>query len=291
MSANAGSCKVVKFVPCAEVDEQLQEFAESFFEVVTNDYTDDGLEQLVGYMRQDAPESTLQEAAEENGIKLPPYEIEILSSQDWLADNVIEFAPVDVAEFMVYGIHEKNIDTKGKIGIKVYAATAFGSEHQTTKCCLQGISDIHKLIDFTPRILDVGTGSGILSLAAAKIWPQAKIVAVDIDDESVAVTKQNATDNGVETQITAVYSDGYQSATVKDNAPYDVILANILARPLIAMAEDMAKHLETGGYAVISGFIEDQVDWVIEAHEKFGLHLQKVYEADNWRAALLKKVK
>ncbi|MEE6207323.1 MAG: 50S ribosomal protein L11 methyltransferase [Alphaproteobacteria bacterium] len=291
MSANAGSCKVVKFEPCTEVNERLQEFAEDFFEVVTNDYTDDGLEQLVGYMRQNAEESALQKAAEENGIELPPYEIEILSSQDWLADNVIEFAPVDVAEFMVYGIHEKNIDTKDKIGIKVYAATAFGSEHQTTKCCLQGISDIHKLINYTPRILDVGTGSGILSLAAAKIWPQSQIVAVDIDDESVAVTKQNAIDNGVETQITAIYSDGYQAKTVKENAPYDVILANILARPLIAMAEDMAKHLKIGGYAVISGFIEDQVDWVVEAHENFGLHLQKVYEADNWRAALLKKVK
>ena len=133
MSANAGSCKVVKFEPCTEVNERLQEFAEDFFEVVTNDYTDDGLEQLVGYMRQNAEESALQKAAEENGIELPPYEIEILSSQDWLADNVIEFAPVDVAEFMVYGIHEKNIDTKDKIGIKVYAATAFGSEHQDRK--------------------------------------------------------------------------------------------------------------------------------------------------------------
>ena len=291
MSNNVGSCQIVKFKPCTEVDEQLQTFAEEFFEVVTNDYTDDGLEQLVGYMRQNVKESVLKKAAEEKGVELPPYEIEILSSQDWLADNVIEFAPVDVAEFLVYGIHEKNIDTKGKIGIKVYAATAFGSEHQTTKCCLLGISDIHKQIDFTPRVLDVGTGSGILSLAAAKIWPAAKIVAVDIDDESVAVTKQNAADNGVETQITAVYSDGYQSKTVQDNAPYDIILANILARPLIAMAEDMAKYLKEGGYAVISGFIEDQVDWVIEAHEKFGLHLEKVYEADNWRAALLKKAK
>lgn len=291
MSVNAGSCKIVKFEPCTEVNEHLQEFAESFFEVVTNDYTDEGLEQLVGYMRQDAKESTMRVSAESFGVELPPYTVELLSSDDWLADNVIEFAPVEVAEFMVYGIHEKNVDTKGRIGIKVYAATAFGSEHQTTKCCLMGLSDIHKLINFTPKVLDVGTGSGILSLAAAKLWPQSKIIAVDIDDESVAVTKQNAVDNGVEKQIMAVYSDGYQSAGVRNNAPYDIILANILARPLIAMAENMSKHLQTGGYAVISGFIEDQVDWVVEAHEKYGLHLEKVYEVDNWRAALLKKVK
>lgn len=289
MSANAGSCLAVKFSPCAETDPHLQEFADEFFEVVAVDYTDDGQEQLVGYMRQDAKEDAMLAAACKAGVVLPAYEVTLLQSDDWLADNVIEFAPVEVAEFLVYGIHEKNIDVKDKIGIKVYAATAFGSEHQTTKCCLQGLSDIHKLISAVPQVLDVGTGSGILSLAAAKLWPSAKIVAVDIDEESVAVTKQNAIDNGVEKQIAVAYSDGYQSAIVKDGAPYDVILANILARPLIAMAGDMAQYIKSGGYAVISGFIDEQTDWVVSAHEQFGLRLVKLYEADNWRAALLRK--
>ena len=289
MSANAGSCLAVKFSPCAETDSRLQEFADEFFEVIAVDYTDDGQEQLVGYMRQDAKEDAMLAAAHKAGVVLPAYEITLLQSDDWLADNVIEFAPVEVAEFLVYGIHEKNIDIKDKIGIKVYAATAFGSEHQTTKCCLQGLSDIHKLISAVPQVLDVGTGSGILSLAAAKLWPSAKIVAVDIDEESVTVTKQNAIDNNVEKQITAAYSDGYQSAIVKDRAPYDVILANILARPLIAMAGDMAQYIKSGGYAVISGFIDEQTDWVVSAHEQFGLRLVKLYEADNWRAALLRK--
>ena len=289
MSVNAGSCLAVKFAPCAETEPSLQEFADEFFEVVAVDYTDDGQEQLVGYMRQNAKEETMLEAAQKAGIVLPEYEITMLKSDDWLADNVIEFAPVEIAEFLVYGIHEKNIDVKDKIGIKVYAATAFGSEHQTTKCCLQGLSDIHKLIDGVPHVLDVGTGSGILSLAAAKLWPDAKIVAVDIDEESVTVTKQNAIDNNVEKQITAAYSDGYQSAIVKNNAPYDVILANILARPLIAMAGDMAEYIKSDGYAVISGFIDEQTDWVVGEHEKCGLRLIKLYKADNWRAALLRK--
>lgn len=289
MSANAGSCLVVKFSPCSEINPQLQEFADDFFEVVAVDYTDDGEEQLVGYMRQNAKEDAMLKAAHKAGVSLPTYEIALLQSDDWLADNVIEFAPVEVNEFLVYGIHEKNIDIKDKIGIKVYAATAFGSEHQTTKCCLQGLSDIHKLINNVPQVLDVGTGSGILSLAAAKLWPNAKIVAVDIDEESVAVAKQNAIDNNVKNQIMVAYSDGYQSEIVKDNAPYNVILANILARPLIAMAGDMALNLKKGGYAVISGFIDDQTGWVVEAHEKFGLRLIKLYEADNWRAALLQK--
>ena len=291
MSNNAGSCQIVKFQPVSEVPEDLQNFAEEFFEVVANDYTDDGLEQLVGYLRNSVSERDMLDAARNFGVNLPEYTIEKLQSNDWLADNVIKFAPLEVAEFLVYGIHEKNVDTKGKIGVRVYAATAFGSEHQTTKCCLQGISDINKTIGSAKKILDVGTGSGILSIAAAKIWKNAQIVAVDIDDESVEVAKQNAIDNGVEKQMTVAYSDGYSSAIVQQNAPYDVILANILARPLIAMAKDMAENLKIGGYAVISGFIDEQVDWVVGEHQKFGLELQKIYEMDNWRAALLKRIK
>ena len=291
MSNNAGSCQIVKFQPVSEVPEDLQNFAEEFFEVVANDYTDDSLEQLVGYLRNSVSGMDMLNAARNFGVNLPEYTIEKLQSNDWLADNVIKFAPLEVAEFLVYGIHEKNVDTKGKIGVRVYAATAFGSEHQTTKCCLQGISDINKTIGSAKKILDVGTGSGILSIAAAKIWKNAQIVAVDIDDESVEVAKQNAIDNGVEKQMTVAYSDGYSSAIVQQNAPYDVILANILARPLIAMAKDMAENLKIGGYAVISGFIDEQVDWVVGEHQKFGLELQKIYEMDNWRAALLKRIK
>ena len=191
---------------------------------------------------------------------------------------------------MVYGIHEKEIDTKGKIGVKVYAATAFGSEHQTTKCCLEAIADIDDLLSSVKNVLDVGTGSGVLAIAAAKLWKNAHIVAVDIDDESVSVAKQNALDNEVADSIKVAYSDGYSSDLVQKNAPYDVIFANILARPLIAMAPDMAKSLKKGGYAVISGFIDEQIDWVVGEHEKFGLKCQKIYEHDNWRAALLEKM-
>ena len=292
MSNNAGTCKIIKFEAVENIDEKLAEFAEAFFEVVTNDYSDDGKEQLVGYMRQEVSEADLLAAAKQGGIDLPPYQIEIISSDDWLTENVIKFAPVETGDFLVYGVHEKNVDTHGKIGVKVYAATAFGSEHQTTKGCLQGISDISRLAQVVPqKVLDVGTGSGILAIAAAKIWPEALIVAVDIDSESVLVATQNAVDNGVEKLINVALSDGYQAELVQKNAPYDVILANILARPLIAMASDMAVSLKNGGFAVISGFIEDQVEWVLDAHEKYGLHLKKMYREDGWCAALLEKTK
>lgn len=290
MSNNSGSCKIAKFAPTKEIDETLQAFADDFFEVTSIDYTDDGLEQLVGYLRQDAKEEDLVAAAKAQGVNLPPYTWDLLQSDDWLTENVMNFAPLEEAEFFICSINDNTPLPKDKFGLKVYAATAFGSEHQTTRGCLDALSDINKLSGSEPqKILDVGTGSGILALAAAKLWRNAQIVAVDIDDEAVRVAKQNAVDNKEEKQIEADLSDGYQSNLVQKNAPYDVILANILARPLIAMAPDMAKSLKKGGYAVISGFIDEQVDWVVGEHEKQGLKLVKLYEKENWRVALLEK--
>lgn len=289
MSNNAGSCKIARFAPFTETPSELAEFADEFFDVAVINYTDDGKEQLDGYLSASALEDDLPQAAAKQGIKLPEYHWVYVSSDDWLTENVIKFAPVEEGEFYVYGIHEKNVCAGDKIGIRVYAATAFGSEHQTTKCCLRGISEINKTAGVQHKILDVGTGSGILALACAKLWPDSQITAVDIDEESVAVAAQNAADNGIAAQINTALSNGYQAEVVQKNAPYDVILANILARPLIEMAPDMVKSLKTGGYAVISGFIDDQVDWVVGEHQKYGLRLKRLYEIDNWRAALLEK--
>lgn len=280
---------MVRFEACYAVSPELEEFAEEFFDVVATDYMDDGLEQMVGYMRADAEENEMLAAAHNAGVVLPAYQIECVSSADWLTENVIKFAPVDAGEFLVYGIHETDVQTNGKIGIRVYAATAFGSEHQTTRSCLLALSDIHKLVGAQKNVLDVGTGSGVLALAAAKLWSDARITAVDIDDESVIVAKKNAEDNKVSQQISVAYSDGYGSELVRQRAPYDVIFANILARPLIAMAADMAQHLRVGGFAVISGFIDEQVDWVVGEHQKYGLTPIKTYELDRWRTVLLQK--
>lgn len=290
MSNNSGSCKIAKFEPMANVSEELQAFADDFFEVTSLDYKDDGLEQLVGYMRSDAQEKDLQEAAAQQGILLPEYQWELLESEDWLTENVMTFEPLSEKDFFISSINDKTPIPENKIGLRVYAATAFGSEHQTTKGCLDALLDINQLRSTAPKqLLDVGTGSGILALAAAKLWKNVKITAVDIDDEAVRVAQQNAIDNTVEKQIEVALSDGYHSELVQKNVPYDVILANILARPLIAMAPDMANSLAKGGYAVISGFIADQVDWVVGEHEKCGLKLKKLYEKDNWRVALLEK--
>ncbi len=287
---NAGSCWQIIFAAQETTPPLLEEFLEEYFEVVACDYNDDGLEIPIGYTSKDFDSRDFRKQAAARGIELPEFGKKLLTSENWLKDNVIEFAPVEVEDFLVYGIHEKQAPKTAKLPIKIYAATAFGSEHQTTKSCLKAICDLNRMKVPHANILDVGCGSGILSLGAAKLWgAETKITAVDIDQEAVWVTRQNALDNNVADLITSEVSNGYQAGIVQKNAPYDIIFANILARPLIDMAPDLAASLTPGGYAVLSGFINDQEEWVINAHTNQGLKLVKIYELDNWRAALMEK--
>lgn len=287
---NAGSCWQITFAAQETTPPLLEEFLEEYFEVVACDYNDDGQEIPIGYTSKDFDSRDFKKQAAARGIELPEFCKKLLTSENWLKDNVIEFAPVEVEDFLVYGIHEKQAPKTAKLPIKIYAATAFGSEHQTTKSCLKAICELNRMKAPHANILDVGCGSGILSLGAAKLWgAETKITAVDIDQEAVWVTRQNALDNNVSDFVTAEVSNGYQAEIVQKNAPYDIIFANILARPLIDMAPDLAAALKPGGYAVLSGFINDQEDWVVNAHTNQRLKLVKIYELDNWRAALMEK--
>ena len=261
---SSGKCWQVIFAKQTPDNEAFGNFLENYFDVVSCDYTEDGFDIWSGYKNSKF-------------------------NKDEFLEHVIEFAPVDTEKFLIYGIHEKQTPTTDKLAIRIYAATAFGSEHQTTRSCLQGICDIDNMKLPHQNILDVGCGSGILSLACAKLWKDCKITAVDIDDEAVIVTNQNAQDNQLSEQINCFWSDGYKNPQVQKNAPYDIILANILARPLIEMAPSLTNSLKIGGKAIISGFVEDQAEWVIKAHTDEGLKHIKTYSFDNWRAALLEK--
>lgn len=287
---NSGNCWQVSFAPQFETSPLWEEFLEEYFEVVCDNYGDDGSDNYVGYLRNPFDEADFRRRAAGRKLEVPPYCVELLKSDNWLKDNVIRFAPLEVGEFLVYGVHEEQQPQTDRLPLRIYAATAFGSEHQTTKSCLLALSDLYRQNVPHRKILDVGCGSGILSLGAGKLWPrETQVIAVDIDDEAILVTRQNAEDNGLENVITAGISNGYQSPLVKENKPYDLIFANILARPLIEMAPDLAASLRPGGYAILSGFIGEQENWVIDAHIEQGLKLIKIYEMDNWRAALMEK--
>lgn len=283
------SCWQVSFLPRQNGDPLFEEFLEEYFEVTAQNYADDGRDEYVGYLSGNFDEADMLAAAKARGLTLPPYRTTHLESANWLKDYVIEFAPFEICDFMIYGIHEKTAPQTDKIPLQIYAATAFGSDHPTTRGCLTALSELYHDGFPARRILDVGTGSGILSLAAAKLWTEAEFTAVDIDEEAVLVTQSNTVTNGLDGRIACAQSDGYRAAIVKNGAPYDLILANILARPLIEMAPDLAQSLKPGGYCILSGFVDEQTDWIISEHQKQGLRPLKVYSQENWRAALMQK--
>lgn len=287
MSASS-KCYQITFAPVEGLDHETIAFLEDSFDVLACNYTDSGLEEYVGYIAPGFNEAEFNQKAQP--FNLPSYQISLLESENWLKDYVIEFAPIEVDDFYIYGIHEQTEPETNKHLIKIYAATAFGSSHQTTKGCLHALTWLHQNHHLPQKILDIGTGTGILSIAAAKLWPKAQILSTDIDEEAVIVANQNATTNHVEAQIHAVQSCGYQNHHIAKTGPYDLILANILARPLIEMAPDLVKNLKSGGFCVLSGFNTEQFDWVTSEHKNLGLRLQQSFNDEGWQAVIMEKI-
>lgn len=286
-----GACWQLTFTPCENYPQSLLDFIDEYFTTSALDYEDNGQEVLSAYADINFNEQDLQKAAKNNNILLPEYSKTLLESKNWLKDYVIEFAPVEVADFLIYGIHEKETPKTNKIPLQIYAATAFGSEHPTTRGCLTALSELYHQNNFHPKkVLDMGTGSGILALGAAKLFgTSCAITAVDIDEEAVIVAMQNAETNHSDGNIRAFQSNGYETPEIWQTAPFELIFSNILARPLIEMAPKLYKALSIGGYCILSGFVEEQQDWVINAHTNEGLKLIKCDVIDGWCTALLEK--
>ncbi len=210
--------------------------------------------------------------------KLPPV--------DWLARNQASFPPLALGRFYIYGSHHRGAVPTGRIGLLIDAATAFGTgEHATTRGCLLAMDRIARS-SRTPRVLDMGTGTGVLAIAAAKTWHR-RVVARDIDPESVRVTAHNAQRNGVTSLIAVGRSTGYRDRLVAQAAPYDLVLANILARPLSLMAKDLGRVLAPHGIAVLSGLLPWQEQMVLAAHRRRGLRLCQRFVIDGWSTLLL----
>ncbi len=227
-------------------------------------------------------ETALMIAADAAGIDKPDTTITPIAHKNWLRESLQSFKPVDIGPYYVYGSHITSDLPNDKITLEIDAATAFGSgEHQTTQGCLMGLMDLTEPVN---RALDMGCGSGILAMAYAKTFHR-PVDAVDIDPESVTVTKQNAELNGLNELIHVWESAGYDA--VSDT--YDLIFANILARPLMDMADDLYAHLNTGGMAILSGFLYRQERWVLRAHERAGLKFVKRFRVNGWSTLVVKK--
>jgi ribosomal protein L11 methyltransferase len=214
--------------------------------------------------------------------------VEKLPEQDWLLQVHQNFPPVMIGDFFVYGSHYEGNIPEGMIPLRIDAATAFGSgEHETTKGCLLALQNLKKDQNVKPRnALDMGCGSGILAIAMKKLWPEIRVTAIDIDPESIIVTNRHAEMNGVSDIITQA-GDGYHAPRVKNGAPYDIVTANILAGPLMEMAEDLSRVLADGGIAILSGLLTRQKEEIIKAHEVYGFTTHAAQELGAWQVLVL----
>lgn len=225
-------------------------------------------------------------------ISADDFSVEETPDLNWLEEAYKEFMPFSIGPFFIFGSHYSDGVPDAQIGLQVDAATAFGSgEHETTKGCMQAMLDLKGKGVCPWNILDMGTGSGILALAAWKLW-KSPILAVDNDAESIVVTRRHAGMNGVAlsgSALSTACGDGFHTPIVSKNKPYELILANILAGPVIQMAGDLVDVLDDNGYCVLSGMLIEQADLVTSAYEGYDLTLKGRYDFETWTTLVLQK--
>ncbi len=255
---------------------------------------------VLEWIMQDKPEVdditsrlSIQIAAHSiDGIEIKNESIEIEETPDinWLEKAYQEFEPFSIGPFYIYGSHYKEALPEHQINLQIDAATAFGSgEHETTNGCMQAMLDLKGKGACPWNILDMGTGSGILAIAAWKLW-SSPILAVDNDPESVRVAARHAELNDVpltKSGMTCDCGDGFKTPSVDVKKPYELIIANILAGPVIEMAPELVRVLDKGGYCVLSGMLNEQVDLVASAYEGEGLTLKKRYDVGEWSTLIM----
>lgn len=284
--------RVSALVPFRALAAFEDTFAEDFTTVSTFEVEEDEVWVVEGFAakKPDTRPLALRLAllASAMGIQEPALELERLPETDWLAASYRSFPPIRIGRFFIHGSHVEGGVPASAIGLRIDAATAFGSgEHPTTEGCLRAIERLGKKVPVA-RALDMGCGTGILAFAAARVWG-ASVLAADVDPESVRVARINARANRVGDRVRAIVSDGYAGREAPRAGPYDLILANILARPLTKMAPDLAGNLKPGGFAILSGLLSWQETQVRNAHRACGLTLADRITIKGWTTLVLRK--
>lgn len=228
----------------------------------------------------------IAEVAKALSQRAPTLHIEKVTGHDWLSENKQAFPPIREGRFFIYIPDWEGTIPAGAVALKIPAAGAFGTgRHGSTQGCLAGLETVHRLIP--GDILDMGCGSGILGLAAIKLWHR-PVLGSDIDSHAVKGMTDNAQANGMSPMVRAITARGYRHPALYGKT-YALIFANILAKPLTDMASDLARHLKPGGIAILSGLLPDQGNWVASRHRASGLKLLRRVHRDGWLSLVMQK--
>jgi len=212
---------------------------------------------------------------------------ETLADADWLAMALSGLPPVRAGRFFIYGIHDRGSAPASTVNLRIEAGAAFGTGHHgTTVGCLIAYNDLLKSHRFG-RVLDVGAGTGVLAIAASKTGTKTA-VGTDIDPVSVRISNENAALN--QSRARFVYANGLNHRKVRQDAPYDLVFANILARPLVSLSMPIRGALKPGGLVILSGLLRTQERFVKAAYLSHGFRLIRRIHRDAWCTLVMQKV-
>lgn len=252
--------------------------------------TDDGQWQIALHFRQPPDEAMVRDlialAAGDDAARAVTFES--VAAKDWVAESLSGLTPVRAGRFIVHGGHDRVQVKTNDLGIEIEAALAFGTGHHgTTRGCLLALDDLAKRRRFH-NVLDLGTGSGVLAIAAAKRL-HSRILATDIDRIAVTAARSNAQLNRAGPMVTLLHATGTKAPAISGRAPYDLIFANILLAPLLRLAVPLSRLAAPNGRVVLSGLLPSHTNAVLSIYRAQGLTLVKRTILEGWATLVLKR--
>lgn len=229
----------------------------------------------------------LRDGLGEDGFAAP-LRVEVLPDTNWVRASLADLAPVVAGRFVVHGSHDRGTIKAARTAIEIDANVAFGTgHHATTSGCLAVLDKLVSARRFR-RPLDLGTGSGVLAIALAKTL-NVPVLASDIDPQAVSVARANIALNGVHPWVRIIEARGVDHCLIQAGAPYDLVVANILAEPLCRLAPRLAPLIEKGGVLVLSGLLTHQSARVVAAYNVQRMRLLSAKAFDGWSALVLER--
>lgn len=247
-----------------------------------------GLWEVGGYFTDPPDETALALLAAATGAK--SFVVSEVPETDWVAHVRRELAPVTAGRFFVYGSHDADKVPPGAEPLLIEAAMAFGTGHHgTTLGCLRALDRLVSEGFTGQKVVDIGCGTAVLAMAAARIWPN-PVLASDIDPVAVDVARSNVSANSLEGRVHCVEAAGFAHPVLQRAAPFDLVFANILKGPLVALASEMSDNVNPGGFAILSGILNEQARDVLEVYSRSGFNLVSRDEIVDWTTLTLGRI-